>query len=176
MTQTHVEATSHSFADPVSVFLWDEAFLLDHRRYDEWLDLWGPDGVYWAPIVPGSDPDLQVSLIYDDMQTLRKRIEHLLSPDGWVQVPPSSVMRTVSNIRVTEVAGSRVDVRSVELVVESRWAGSSYFGRRTLNTSFSLCRMAGIGSNGRSWSSSTRRIRCRTSALSCDGPEGPCSP
>ena len=36
-------------------FVVREARLLDERRYDEWLDLWTDDGIYWVPLTPEPD-------------------------------------------------------------------------------------------------------------------------
>jgi len=40
-------------------FVVREARLLDECRYDEWLDLWADDGLYWVPLVPGQPEALQ---------------------------------------------------------------------------------------------------------------------
>ncbi len=51
----------------VSQFLFHEARLLDERRWDEWADLFTPDGVYWAPAAHDQpDAEFHVSLIHDD--------------------------------------------------------------------------------------------------------------
>ena len=45
-----------------------EAMLLDRRRWDEWIDLYTEDAVYWVPAWASeeettTDPDTQLNLI-----------------------------------------------------------------------------------------------------------------
>ena len=36
----------------VEQFLYLEAMYLDRKLYDEWLDLFAEDGLYWVPAAP----------------------------------------------------------------------------------------------------------------------------
>ncbi len=58
-----------------------EARFLDERRFEEWLDLYTEDAVYWVPAVADqTDPDNHVSLFYDQKPTMRLRVERLRHP------------------------------------------------------------------------------------------------
>src|SRR5437899_1577388 len=96
---TKYEVTS-ALDRTVEKFLHAEALLLDRHLYEEWINLWTPDGIYWVPIVPNTSPDDQISIIYDDMAQLRKRIERFQSGQAWVQDPQPGLVRTVSNVQV----------------------------------------------------------------------------
>src|SRR6476469_7417105 len=51
----------------IEQFLFHEARLIDERRFAEWERLWDDEGIYWVPANgEGTDPDRDVSLIYDN--------------------------------------------------------------------------------------------------------------
>src|SRR5215831_12570100 len=82
-------------------FIEREADLLDEQRFDEWLELFADDGVYWVPARPGQESPLtHVSLFYDDKPTLRIRVERLKHPKIHSQTPRSKTVRVLSNFRL----------------------------------------------------------------------------
>jgi len=87
----------------VEQFLYREARLLDEGRFDEWLDLFTADAVYWLPAGAGdTDPDRQVSIIYDTRHEMEKRVARLKSGWAHAQDPPSRTHRVVSNVELSE--------------------------------------------------------------------------
>jgi 3-phenylpropionate/cinnamic acid dioxygenase small subunit len=101
-------------------FLYSEAHLLDQRRYDDWVKLFTPDGIYWLPMEDGSDPELVPSVLYDDMHLLRMRV-HQYSKRHYSQRPPSRTIRAISNVTVVDGdADNDVLVRCVAVVTELR--------------------------------------------------------
>ena len=67
-------------------FVYDEARLVDEKRYDEWYELFADDGYYWMPLTRGQpDGDNHTSLLYEDKLLLRVRIERLRSPRSFSQ-------------------------------------------------------------------------------------------
>jgi 3-phenylpropionate/cinnamic acid dioxygenase small subunit len=71
-------------------FVVREARLLDDKRYDEWLDLWSDDGIYWVPLSPEQSDGLQHnSHLYEDKLLRALRVERLRSPRVHAQQPPS---------------------------------------------------------------------------------------
>ena len=76
--------------DEVIDFLYDEARMLDEGRYDEWLSLWLPDGIYWMPLdYRQTDPVNATSLLHEDMFMLRLRVERLNGARTFSQKPRS---------------------------------------------------------------------------------------
>ena len=70
--------------------VYEEAFLLDEGRFDEWLALFAPHGRYWMPLEPGQcDPHLVTSLLYEDIFMLRLRVERLKGARTFSQKPAS---------------------------------------------------------------------------------------
>lgn len=120
----------------VEAYLFNEARLLDARRYEEWLALWvsdaKADACYWVPCnADDIDPRQHVSLIYDDYSRLQERIRRLMSPAVHSQDPPSRTARVVSNVEVEAVeARPEFTVHSTQVVGEFRnGEQTSYFGR-----------------------------------------------
>jgi 3-phenylpropionate/cinnamic acid dioxygenase small subunit len=80
-------------------FLIHEARLLDEAKFDDWLDLFTHDAVYWVPSEPAQrDPYDTVSLIYDDRRLLETRVRRLSSPVIYSQEPRSRTTRIVTNV------------------------------------------------------------------------------
>ncbi len=116
----------------IEAFLFREAALLDERRYLEWESLWADVATYWVPAEHEDyDPNERVSLIYDDRETLAKRVERLTGPDSHAEQPAPYVRRIVSNVEVIEDGPDVAVVESNFLALSSRgevqqtWAGRS---------------------------------------------------
>jgi 3-phenylpropionate/cinnamic acid dioxygenase small subunit len=77
--------------DPALVqFVYDEARLIDEKRFDEWFELFTDDGRYWMPLTRGQpDGENHTSLYFEDKLLLRVRIERLKSPRSFSQHQPS---------------------------------------------------------------------------------------
>lgn len=108
-------------------FLYLEARLIDERKYDEWLNLFAKDGIYWLPIDESSGPKEHLSLIYDDDLRRRERIHRLrLAPPA--QAPHSRTMHLVSNIESSEGTGDYDYVlRSAQMIYEIRGGDDRQF-------------------------------------------------
>jgi len=91
-----------------------EAWLLDHHRYEEWLDLLTDDARYWAPVrsnVMPEDEHLEQNGLLahfdDSKEGLRLRIQRLRTGFAHVETPPSRVRHFVSNVMVLATDGER---------------------------------------------------------------------
>ena len=120
----------------VEEFLYDEAELLDQRRFREWLDTLADDLVYFMPMMFnvkfGQHADHEKTRIDRDMSwfnegkwTLTKRAEQILTGVHWAEEPLSRLCRLVTNVQVTGVrrddAGvEEVSVRSRFLIYQNR--------------------------------------------------------
>jgi len=86
----------------IEQFLYREARLLDEGHFDEWLDLFTADAVYWLPVGQSdTDPDRQVSIIYDGRHEMERRVARLKSGYAHAQDPPSRTHRIVSNVELS---------------------------------------------------------------------------
>jgi benzoate/toluate 1,2-dioxygenase subunit beta len=83
-----------------------EARLLDERKFEEWIDLYVEDAIYWIPAwrddsTQTQDPDKELSLIYyHGRESLRDRVDRLksgLSPASRVH---PRVAHLISNVEI----------------------------------------------------------------------------
>jgi benzoate/toluate 1,2-dioxygenase subunit beta len=118
----------------VEEFLFFEAKLIDEHRYEQWLELWTDDGLYWVPCNDDdADPARQAMIIYDNRARLGDRIYRLTSGAAWAQQPRSRTRRLISNVEVRETGGGYA-VESNCLIAEMRRSRQNIFAARILHT------------------------------------------
>jgi benzoate/toluate 1,2-dioxygenase beta subunit len=101
-------------------FLYHEAALLDDRRFEEWLELYAEDAVYWIPQGDEPDPRQQVSIAYDDRRRLHERVLRISSGFAYSQDPPSRTCHVVGNVRVVSEQDGEMSLNSNVVVAEVR--------------------------------------------------------
>jgi 3-phenylpropionate/cinnamic acid dioxygenase small subunit len=91
----------------VERWLFDEAELLDDKRYDEWLERVAEDVIYLVPIRsnrPQRDrtalPAISSAHVEDDKHGLRIRVKRLNTGLAWAEDPPSKTRHLIGNVRV----------------------------------------------------------------------------
>src|SRR5260370_36335673 len=116
--------------DPALVrFVVTGARLADEARYSDWEALWDDDALYWVPMHPGADPELNVSYIYDNRARIRSRVAQLNTGVRHSQTPPSVMRRTVSNFEIVAEDNDTVTVGSNFVLVEYQCAMTVWAGR-----------------------------------------------
>ena len=111
--------------------LFREARLLDERRYEEWLELFTEDGIYWLPMhqEDGNDPATSISIIYDDAERRAERVYRTLHTPVLDQSPPSRTLHVVSNVEVDpELVDGAARVWCVQMIAEMRPGGPGQAG------------------------------------------------
>jgi 3-phenylpropionate/cinnamic acid dioxygenase small subunit len=115
--------------DDLIDFVYAEARMLDEGRFDEWLTLWQPDGIYWMPLdYKQTDPDCVTSLLHEDLFMLRLRVERLNGARTFSQKPKSrchhviqrpfvDVMDAEANRYVTNTSMHYVETRLDEQIL-----------------------------------------------------------
>jgi benzoate/toluate 1,2-dioxygenase beta subunit len=101
-----------------------EARVLDQLRYEEWLELFAPECIYWVPGTPeGGDPRREVAVMFDDRRRLEDRVFRLRTGYAWSQAPSSRTSRLVSNAEVFRC--ERPDQRMVRtnFAISEFWDG-----------------------------------------------------
>jgi 3-phenylpropionate/cinnamic acid dioxygenase small subunit len=105
-----------------------EAWLLDERRFGEWLELFTDDVLYFMPrrknvwrreaerevTAPGD-----LALIEDDKRYLQMRVARLESGMAWAEDPPSRTRHLIGNLVVEPGDGGEVRARTAFLVYRS---------------------------------------------------------
>jgi 3-phenylpropionate/cinnamic acid dioxygenase small subunit len=142
----------------VEYFLNREAYLLDNRRYREWLALLADDIVYFMPMRrnvafgehDGHENTRQgegISWFDEDKWTLGKRVEQIETGTHYAEEPLSRVTHMISNLRLLDIRpdaenAAEVTVGSCFLVYQNRveYETNTFVGRRT-----DVLRLAGDG-------------------------------
>jgi len=117
-------------------FLFEEARLLDERRFRDWMALFADDGTYWVPAVPNQEsPFDQVSLFYDDRDLMKTRIDRLEHPRIHIQDPPSRTAHLIGNVILDEGDDARGEytVSSTVIMVEYREEAQRVFAGRQIH-------------------------------------------
>lgn len=85
----------------VEQLLYLEGRLIDERRFAEWEALWVDEGIYWVPANgEDTDPDVDVSLIYDNRSRMHNRVERYVGGKAYSQQPPPRTVHLVGNVMV----------------------------------------------------------------------------
>ena len=96
----------------IETFLFSEARLLDRKQFDDWYALFAKDAYYWIPLRPEqSQPDSELSIIFDDIDMLKVRVHWLKHPKNHAQAIPSRTVHYVSNVLVEEFDDEKQEYR-----------------------------------------------------------------
>jgi len=121
----------------IEQFLYAQAALLDDTRWQDWIDLFTEDGIYWMPARPEHTTwDGVPSIFAEDRDLMTVRMKRVLHPDAWSQRPLWGTNHVVGNVtvqNVDETAGTIV-VRSRFHMMELRRDNSRHFAGRYLHT------------------------------------------
>ncbi|MDP3139438.1 MAG: aromatic-ring-hydroxylating dioxygenase subunit beta [Burkholderiaceae bacterium] len=103
----------------IQKFIYREARLADESQYAEWESLWDAEGFYWIPVGDGNyDPDVEVSIVYDNRARIASRVRQLMSGKRFAQVPASVMRRTISNLEVARGGESEYQVEANFMLME----------------------------------------------------------
>ncbi len=115
--------------EEVEAFLYQEAELLDERRYEEWLELFTEDARYFMPMrrnVPRGEPEREftregedVSWFDEGKDTLTRRVKQILTGVHWAEEPPSRICHLVTNVQILHARPAGPS--PTELAVKSRF-------------------------------------------------------
>ena len=104
----------------VYAFLNLEADLLDQGKFEDWLELYEEDGIYWIPSSPHQEDMFgEVSIILEDKQLLQLRVMRLAHPRAHAVNPHPSTIHLVGNVSVGK-DGELVTAKSKLIMTEFR--------------------------------------------------------
>ncbi|SEE43181.1 MULTISPECIES: aromatic-ring-hydroxylating dioxygenase subunit beta [Pseudomonas] len=105
----------------VSAFIWQEADMLDHGDFVEWLDLWTEKATYIIPIDPlETDFENTLNYAYDDHHMRQLRVTRLTSGESISTTPRARTVRSQSRFRVLSDEDGVVTVRCAQNLREFR--------------------------------------------------------
>ncbi len=106
----------------VEQFLYRQSELLDTKRWQDWVDLFTPDGIYWMPPERSySTWEGQPAIFAEDRNLMTVRMNRVLHPDAWSQRPLWETNHVVSNVVVSKTkSNGDVEVSSRFHMLELR--------------------------------------------------------
>lgn len=105
----------------VTEFLSYEADLLDHKSYQEWLNLWTDSGLYIVPTDLNETDYLNtLNLALDDADMRRMRIARLENGESVSANSVGSTVRMMSRVRILEGGDQLVIARCAQTLNELR--------------------------------------------------------
>lgn len=109
-------------AREIERFLYDEAALLDERRFSDWAGLLADDIHYHMPIRrnvkfgewhrENTDSASEISWFDEGKRILEGRVRQLETGVHWPEEPFSRIRHLITNVRVLEVRDDEVEVNS----------------------------------------------------------------
>ena len=113
----------------VEQFLYRQAGLLDGKQWQDWIDLFAPDGIYWMPPDASYKTwDGQPAIFAEDKNLMTVRMLRVLHPDAWSQRPLWGTNHVVSNVSIRKVAkNGDVEVSSRFHMLEMRRDDERHF-------------------------------------------------
>ena len=101
----------------VEQFLYRQAECLDGKRWQDFIDLFAEDGIYWMPAAPEQTTgDGVPSIFCEDRNLMTVRMKRVTHPHAWSQTPMWGTNHVVGNVAI-----EKEDASTGELVVRSRF-------------------------------------------------------
>ncbi|OYD23694.1 benzoate 1,2-dioxygenase small subunit [Oceanimonas baumannii] len=104
--------------EQIQAFIFREARLLDDRQWDQWLECYSKDVVYWMPAWDDEDqltedPQTEISLIYyPNREGLEDRVYRIKTErSGASSLPEPRTTHLTSNLEILEQTGDTVTLR-----------------------------------------------------------------
>ncbi|MDR6889117.1 MULTISPECIES: aromatic-ring-hydroxylating dioxygenase subunit beta [Variovorax] len=142
----------------ISQFLFHEARLLDEHRWDEWLRLFTPDGLYWVPLVHGQADHLNHASLFCENALLRSmRARRLEQARAYSQQPPTRTVHVLGNVSLESRTQGGCVVRSAFQLLEWRKTEQRAFGGSVLHT---------LRRDGDAWRIEMKRVEL----VNCEAP------
>lgn len=111
---------NRSLRDGAIEFVYHECELLDSGRFEEWLALFAPDGLYWVPLAHNQvDPQQDFSLVHEEPLLLRMRVERMMHPAAHGMDIPIRTSRVIGNVRLTTIDDKRAEATARFCLVEA---------------------------------------------------------
>ena len=127
--------TASISVDEISAFLFREARLLDDRQFEQWIECYREDAMYWMPAWDDdgeltTDPYSEISLIfYPNRAGIEDRVFRIRTErSSSTSLPEPRTNHLISNVEVLDRRPGEVDIRF-------NWL-SSYFRYNTTDQYF----------------------------------------
>ncbi|KAB7624000.1 aromatic-ring-hydroxylating dioxygenase subunit beta [Alkalilimnicola sp. S0819] len=99
-----------------------EADLMDRKQWQDWVNLYTEDALFWMPAWRNEDsftedPETELSLIYLPNRGIADRVFRFTSGDSYASTPLPTTSHTVGSVRVLADDGEHVTVSAKASVI-----------------------------------------------------------
>lgn len=123
-----VVAISDAVVREIEQFLYRQSELLDNKQWQDYIDLFAADGVYWMPAAPDqTEWEGSPSIFAEDRHLMTVRMGRVMHPTAWSQAPAWGTSHLVGNVVVEAATGDRYVVRSRFHLMELRRDTTRHF-------------------------------------------------
>ena len=139
-TGTTTAATIDTLRE-IEQFLYRQSELLDAKLWQDYIDLFTDDGVYWMPVTPEqTEWEGSPSIFAEDKHMMEVRMGRVTHPTAWSQAPMWATSHVIGNVVIEAEAPGEWQVRSRFHMMELRRDTVRQFGGTYRHT---LVRQAG---------------------------------
>ena len=113
----------------IEQFLYRQSELLDGKLWQDYIDLFTDDGVYWMPVTPEqTEWEGSPSIFAEDKHMMAVRMGRVSHPTAWSQAPMWGTSHVIGNVVIESEAGGQWIVRSRFHMMELRRDTVRHFG------------------------------------------------
>jgi benzoate/toluate 1,2-dioxygenase beta subunit len=107
----------------IEQFLYRQSELLDSKLWQDYIDLFADDGVYWMPVTPDqTEWEGSPSIFAEDRYMMQVRMGRVTHPTAWSQVPMWATSHVIGNVVIeSESATGSAGGSAGEWIVRSRF-------------------------------------------------------
>jgi len=113
----------------VEQFLYRQSELLDNKLWQDYIDLFADEGVYWMPALPEqTEWEGSASIFAEDKMLMSVRMGRVTHPNAWSQAPMWATNHLIGNVVIESQTPKEVVVRSRFHMMELRRDTVRHFG------------------------------------------------
>lgn len=113
----------------VEQFLYRQSELLDGKAWQDYIDLFADDGLYWMPVSRDqTDWESWPSIFIEDKAMMQIRMGRVMHPNAWSQAPLWATSHVVGNVTIESIADDGIVARSRFHMMELRRDEIRHFG------------------------------------------------
>jgi 3-phenylpropionate/cinnamic acid dioxygenase small subunit len=113
----------------IEQFLYRQSELLDNKLWQDYIDLFTDDGVYWMPVTPDqTEWEGSPSIFAEDKYMMEVRMGRVMHPTAWSQAPMWGTSHVIGNVVIESESAIEWVVRSRFHMMELRRDTVRHFG------------------------------------------------
>lgn len=113
----------------IEQFLYRQSELLDSKLWQDYIDLFTDDGVYWMPVTPEqTEWEGSPSIFAEDKYMMEVRMGRVTHPTAWSQAPMWGTSHVIGNVVIESESHDQWVVRSRFHMMELRRDTVRHFG------------------------------------------------